>query len=100
MKTSRLAVSRVHSRSVVTSLRSQSPLRLLSAAGGGRRGVYQSSSAAASSVVTMFTRLTVERGATLFLSTQASSKVYRATDARFTLDAAVTDDAPDRRPDP
>src|SRR5215212_4823704 len=31
----------------------------------------------------------VEQGATLFLSSQASSKVYRAADARFTLRAVV-----------
>jgi urease accessory protein len=92
---SRLAVTRVHSRSVVTSLRSESPLRLLSAAGGGHAAwVYQSSLGGGFvGRDDVALALTVERGATLFLSTQASSKVYRATDARFSLDATVGDDA-------
>lgn len=91
----RLAVERVRARSVVTAARSRSPLRLLvPASEGGAAWVYQSS-LGGGFVGTdhLALRVEVATGASLFLSSQASSKVYRAARARFTLDAAIGEDA-------
>ena len=91
MSRSELTVERARGRTAVTRSRSASPLRLISPAGGGHAAwVYQSSlgggfvgrDAVEVDVV-------VAEGAALFLSSQATSKVYRATRSRFTLDARV-----------
>jgi urease accessory protein len=72
-------------------MRATAPLRLLAPRGGGHAAwVYQSSLGGGfvgGDDVAL--AVDVEAGATLFLSTQASTKVYRATTARFALDARV-----------
>lgn len=75
-------------------MQSHSPLRLLTATGGGQAAwVYQSSLGGGFvGRDDIALSISVERAASLFLGTQASSKVYRGTDARFALDAAVADD--------
>jgi len=88
---SELAVSLVRGRSVVSASQSASPLRLLASAGGGHAAwVYQSSLGGGfigRDHVAL--RVDVAEGASLFLSSQASTKVYRATRSRFSLDASV-----------
>jgi urease accessory protein len=92
---SHLAVARLHARSVVTSARSIAPLRVLSSAGGGHAvWAYQSSLGGgfvAGDDVSL--RVDVAANASLFLSSQASSKVYRGARSAFTLEASVGDDA-------
>lgn len=93
--TAQLAVEHVGARSRVTSARSRAPLRLLAPAGLGHAAwVYQSSLGGGfvgRDEVAL--KVDVAAGAALFLSSQASSKVYRAARAAFTLDAAIADDA-------
>lgn len=87
---SRLEVKSVGGRSVVTGLTSEAPLKLLAPAASEAAWVYQSSYGGGfvgGDDVALSVR--VEPGATLFLTSQASSKVYRAARARFTLDARV-----------
>ncbi len=89
--TSRLEVKPVAGRSVVTGLTSEQPLKLLApSASGDAAWVYQSSLGGGFvGADALELEVRVEHGATLFLSSQASSKVYRAADARFTLRADV-----------
>jgi urease accessory protein len=91
MSLSELAIERSRDRSVVTRARSRSPLRLLAPTGGGHAAwVYQSSHGGGfvgDDAVEL--RVEVATGAALFLSSQASCKVYRAAHSRFTLDATV-----------
>ncbi|MBL8950101.1 MAG: urease accessory protein UreD [Myxococcaceae bacterium] len=86
-----LEVKAVAGRSVVTGLTSEQPLRLLApSASDTAAWVYQSSLGGGfigADALELDVR--VDEGATLFLSSQASSKVYRAADARFTLRADV-----------
>jgi urease accessory protein len=95
MWTSELAIERVRARSVVTRSRAASPLRLLAPTGGGHAAwVYQSSLGGGfvgNDAVAL--RVEVCEQAALFLSSQASSKVYRATRSRFSLDAVVAQGA-------
>jgi urease accessory protein len=95
MHASSLAVECVGGRSVVSSARSTSPLRLLAPAGGGHAAwVYQSSLGGGfvgGDAVVL--RVEVAADASLFLSSQASSKVYRGARSRFTLDATVAERA-------
>lgn len=82
-------------RARATTVRSSGPLRLLVPdAPGGAVWAYQAS-LGGGFVGTDALRLDVEvhPGAALFLSSQASSKVFRGTDCRFELDAQVGDDA-------
>ena len=77
-------------RSVVTGLTSEAPLKLLAPAASEAAWVYQSSYGGGfvgGDDVAL--SVSVEPGATLFLTSQASSKVYRASRARFALDARV-----------
>ena len=85
-----LEVKQISGRSVVTELGSQPPLKLLAPRASPAAWVYQSSLGGGfvgGDDVALSVR--VEPGATLFLSSQSSSKVYRAAKARFTLDAHV-----------
>jgi urease accessory protein len=88
---SELAVECLRGRSVVSTARSVTPLRLLAPAGSGHAAwVYQSSLGGGfvgDDDVSL--RVDVAAGASLFLSSQASTKVYRATRSRFALDATV-----------
>jgi len=92
---SSLQIARVRNRSVVTGARSATPLRLLSPAGDGDAAwVYQSSLGGGfvgGDEVAL--RVDVAVGASLFLSSQASSKVYRGARSAFALDATVADGA-------
>jgi urease accessory protein len=89
--TSRLTIERAPARSVVTAMRSTAPLRLLAPRGGGHAVWVYQSSLGGGFVGADDVALGVEvgAGAALFLSTQASTKVYRATAARFELTARV-----------
>lgn len=83
-------VKSVAGRSVVTGLSSEQPLKLLAPAASQAAWVYQSSYGGGfvgGDDVSLSVR--VEPGATLFLSSQASSKVYRSARARFSLEAHV-----------
>lgn len=88
-----LAVARSRERSVVTRARSAAPLRLLAPASPGRAAwVYQSSLGGGfvgRDAIAL--RVEVEAGARLFLTSQASSKVYRGAAARCRIDAAIGD---------
>lgn len=88
---SQLGVDRVRGRSVVSTSRSVSPLRLHAPRGGGHAAwVYQSSLGGGFvGADDVSLRVEVAAGAALFLSSQASTKVYRATRSRFSLDATV-----------
>ena len=92
---STLSVSSVDGRSVVVGAHATTPLKLLTPRNHGTAAwVFQSSHGGGfvgRDHVTL--AVAVEHGATLFLSSQASSKVYRGADARFELDASVADDA-------
>jgi urease accessory protein len=72
-------------------MRSASPLRLLAANGGGHAAwVYQSNLGGGFvGRDDISLAVTVERDASLFLGTQASTKVYRGTNARSAIDATV-----------
>ena len=93
--TAELEVSRSHSRSVVTVAHATSPLRLLNPESPGHAAwVYQSSLGGGfvgNDAVAL--RVDVAAGAALFLSSQASSKVYRGTDSKLSLEATVGPDA-------
>lgn len=88
---SALAVSRVAGRSAVTAARSESPLRLLvPRSPSGSAWVFQSSYGGGFVGADQIAlEAEVGAGATLLLSSQASSKVYRAARSRYTLDARV-----------
>ncbi|MBL9018299.1 MAG: urease accessory protein UreD [Myxococcales bacterium] len=75
----------------MTRARSASPLRLLSPAGGGHAAWVFQSSLGGGFVGRDAVELDVVVGAdaALFLSSQATSKVYRATRSRFALEAKV-----------
>lgn len=91
MTPSALEVSRVRDRSVVTRARSVAPLRLLSSAGTGDAAwVYQSSLGGGFvGRDDLALRVDVSPAASLFLSSQASTKVYRGARSHFSVDAAV-----------
>jgi urease accessory protein len=82
-------------RSVVLASRDHSPLKLLNPDNHGHAAwVYQSSyGGGLVGVDHVRLQVRVDDGASLFLSTQASSKVYREARSALTLDAAVGDDA-------
>lgn len=85
-----LEVKSVAGRSVVTTLTSEQPLKLLAPDASSAAWVYQSSYGGGfvgGDDVALEVRVAPE--ATLFLSSQASSKVYRAAKARFGLDVSV-----------
>lgn len=86
-----LAVARSRDRSVVTRARSVAPLRLLAPASpGGAAWVYQSSLGGGfvgRDAIAL--DVDVAAGARLFLTSQASSKVYRRAVSRCRLDASV-----------
>src|SRR5262245_15081414 len=94
---SRLAVARLDldgaglgARTVVTTLRATPPLRLLPIRGGHAAWVYQTALGGGFvGTDDIALDVEVEPGATLLLTTQASSKVYRAAHARQTLTARV-----------
>lgn len=92
---SALAVAQVDGRSAVVRSRSASPLKLLAPGNHGHGAwVYQSSYGGGllgGDEVAL--ELEVGEGATLFLSSQSSSKVYRGRGARFDLRARVGADA-------
>lgn len=91
----RLEVDLIEGRSAVVSSRSASPLRLLNPCSGGASAwVFQSSLGGGfvgSDDVSL--DVDVRAGASLFLSSQASSKVYRASASRYSLRARVEDSA-------
>lgn len=78
-------------RSVVLAAEAHSPLSLRTPRNHGHAAWVYQSSLGGGFVGSDDVRLSVEvaPGASLFLSSQASSKVYRATDARYTLNATV-----------
>ena len=92
---SHLAVSRVGDRSVVTASRAQSPLKLLAPRNHGQAAwVYQSSYGGGFvGADDISLRVNVESSSTLFLSSQAASRAYSGSRARFTLRATVSHDA-------
>lgn len=91
MSRSELTVERARGRTAITRARSASPLRLISPSGGGHAAwVFQSSLGGGfvgRDAVEL--HVVVAEDAALFLSSQATSKVYRATRSRFELDASV-----------
>jgi urease accessory protein len=88
-----LTVARSRERSVVTRARSVAPLRLLAPASPGAAAWVYQSSLGGGFVGRDAIELTVEvaAGARLFLTSQASSKVYRRAVSRFRLDASIGD---------
>jgi urease accessory protein len=90
---SQLAVARWRQRSVVTRARSVAPLRLLAPASPGPAAWVYQSSLGGGFVGRDAIALDVEvaAGARLFLTSQASSKVYRRAVSRFRLDASIGD---------
>ena len=90
-----LAVDRSDQRSVVTSARAHAPLRLLAPRGDGHAAwVYQSSLGGGFvGDDRIALRVQVGAGATLFLSSQASSKVYRGARSRSELEAEIGEGA-------
>jgi urease accessory protein len=86
-----LTIERVGERSVVTVAHARTPLRLLSPNNHGHAAWVYQSSHGGGFVGEDDVALAVEvhAGASLFLSSQASTKVYRASRSRFTLDARV-----------
>ena len=86
-----LEVQQVGARSVVTAAHARTPLRLLSPNNHGHAAWVFQSSHGGGFVGNDDVALTVDvqQGATLFLSSQASSKVYRGTRSRFCVDARV-----------
>ena len=91
----RLEVARDVGRSVVVSAEASSPLKLLTPRNHGHAAWVYQSSQGGGFVGADDVRLAVEvaAGASLFLSSQASSKVYRASAAQYALTAAVADGA-------
>jgi urease accessory protein len=90
---SQLAVARSRQRSVVTRARSVAPLRLLAPASPGLAAWVYQSSLGGGFVGRDAIELDVDvaAGARLFLTSQASSKVYRGAVSRCRLDASVGD---------
>lgn len=90
---SSLVVRRVDGRSVVVGALVASPLRLLNPRSPGDAAWVFQSSLGGGFVGRdeLSLHVDVEAGATLFLSSQASSKVYRGATARFDLDATVAE---------
>jgi urease accessory protein len=88
-----LAVARWRDRSVVTRARSAAPLRLLTPDSRGHAAWVYQSSLGGGFVGRDAIDLGVEvaAGARLFLTSQASGKVYRQSLSRFRLDAAIDD---------
>lgn len=88
---STLEVARVGRRSALVAARPQGPLRLLSPANHGHAAWVYQSSYGGGFVGDDDLNLSVEvgSGAALFLSSQASGKVYRGARARFRLEASV-----------
>jgi len=86
-----LAVERWRDRSVVTRSRSVAPLRLLSPASRGHAAWVYQSSLGGGFVGADAIALDVEvgAGARLFLTSQASSKVYRRAVSRCRVDASI-----------
>jgi len=86
-----LAVARSRDRSVVTRARSVAPLRLLAPASPGPAAWVYQSSLGGGFVGRDAIELEVEvaAGARLFLTSQASSKVYRRAVSRSRLDASI-----------
>jgi urease accessory protein len=86
-----LAVARSRERSVVTRARSVAPLRLLAPVNPGPAAWVYQSSLGGGFVGSDAIELAVEvaAGARLFLTSQASGKVYRRATSRFRLDAAI-----------
>jgi urease accessory protein len=91
----RLDIANVGGRSVVIGAAARSPLALLNPQNHGTAAwVYQSSHGGG--FVTgddVSLSVNVERDATLFLSSQASSKAYRATRSKLTLEASIASGA-------
>ncbi|HEU4732967.1 MAG TPA: urease accessory protein UreD [Kofleriaceae bacterium] len=90
-----LAVARSRERSVVTRARSVAPLRLLVPVSPGPAAWVYQSSLGGGFVGADAIELEVEvaAGARLFLTSQASGKVYRGAASRCRLDAAIGEDA-------
>ena len=88
-----LAVERWRDRTIVTRARSAAPLRLLAPASPGRAAWVYQSSLGGGFVGRDAIELAVEvaAGARLFLTSQASSKVYRGAVSGYLLDASVGD---------
>jgi urease accessory protein len=88
-----LAVERWHERSVVTRARSVAPLRLLTPTSPGHAAwVYQSSLGGGFvGADAIELGVDVAADARLYLTSQASSKVYRRAVSRMRLDAAIHD---------
>jgi urease accessory protein len=88
---SSLQVTSVRDRSIVTSARSTTPLRLLAPKAAGDAAWVYLSSLGGGFVGgdDIALRVDVDADATLFLSSQASSKVYRGARSMFTVDATV-----------
>jgi urease accessory protein len=88
-----LAVARSRERSVVTRARSAAPLRLLAPASPGRAAWVYQSSLGGGYVGRDAIALAVDvaAGARLFLTSQASSKVYRGSVSSCRIDAAIGD---------
>jgi hypothetical protein len=86
-----LAVARASERSVVTRAYAVAPLRLWTPASPGRAAWVYQSNLGGGFVGRDAIALDVAAGARLFLTSQASSKVYRRAVARCELDAAVGD---------
>jgi urease accessory protein len=95
MSGAQLAIERVGDRSIVACARTSAPLRLLAPHGGGHAAWVYHSSLGGGFVGDDAVSLAVDVApdAALFLSSQASSKVYRAARASFTLDATIGDGA-------
>jgi urease accessory protein len=91
MSAMNLTVERVGERSVITRAHARTPLRLLQPSNHGHAAwVYQSSHGGGFvGADEIALEVEVEPGATLFLSSQASTKVYRASNSRCTVDARV-----------
>lgn len=88
---SKLEVGLVEGRSVVLSAQSMAPVRLLNPLNHGHAAWVFQSSYGGGFVANDEVRLEVDvlAGASLFLSSQASSKVYREASGRFALAAQV-----------
>lgn len=88
---SQLAIEHVRGRSVVTRARSEAPLRLLAPDGGGHAAwVFQSSLGGGFvGEDRVGLRVDVAAGASLFLGSQASTKVYRGARSALEIEATV-----------
>ncbi len=93
--TAQLTIARVAGRSVVTGARPAGPLRLLTPSGGGDAAWVYQASLGGGLIGADDLALDVEvlDGATLFLSTQASGKVFRTARSRTALRARVAPSA-------